>query len=285
MRRACSPAPTSPHCARCWTATRSRTASSRPGCEAAGLDPWRLGARDVGLRRRGELDGGSATPAPTWSRSGTRRPALAAFADRARRQGRRCSSIVGPAHAVAALWDRLEPYWGPARDVRACQPLFATPTGSRTWNPRPRWCTAWCPRTWHNRASRRPWRCSPRRSATSPMAVDGGTVLPPPRRPSCCGQRRMFVRRDRRGRRDVQGRSLARSAPGSPQVHGVWVDPRWRGQGIAAPPAMAAVVRLRRCARTRRPSPSTSTTSTCRPARAYERVGLRNVGTFCSVLF
>ena len=51
--------------------------------------------------------------------------ALAAFADRARRQGRRCSSIVGPAHAVAALWERLEPYWGrPARSA-ATQPLMA----------------------------------------------------------------------------------------------------------------------------------------------------------------
>ena len=39
--------------------------------------------------------------------------AVRAFADRARRQGRRCASIVGPRVAVDAMWERLEPAWGP----------------------------------------------------------------------------------------------------------------------------------------------------------------------------
>lgn len=47
-----------------------------------------------------------------------------AFAARARRLGRRCSSIFGPALGVRALWDRLRPDWGPARDIRYDQPLM-----------------------------------------------------------------------------------------------------------------------------------------------------------------
>lgn len=52
--------------------------------------------------------------------------AVRAFADRARRAGRRCSSIVGPAEPTAQLWRLLEPHWGPAREVRAHQPLMVT---------------------------------------------------------------------------------------------------------------------------------------------------------------
>lgn len=47
------------------------------------------------------------------------------FADRARRFGRRCSSVVGPADEVHDLWRLLGPAWGPAREVRASQPLMA----------------------------------------------------------------------------------------------------------------------------------------------------------------
>ena len=52
--------------------------------------------------------------------------ALNAFAERARRWGRRCASIVGPAPQVMELWRLLEPDWGPAREVRARQPMLAT---------------------------------------------------------------------------------------------------------------------------------------------------------------
>ncbi len=48
--------------------------------------------------------------------------ALDVLAEAARLQGRRCSSIVGPAEPVLGLWRRLEREWGPARDVRADQP-------------------------------------------------------------------------------------------------------------------------------------------------------------------
>ena len=110
-----------------------------------------------------------AGPAPTWCRSRPRPPALDGFAARARRAGRRCSSILGPADAVLGLWDRLERPWWPARDVRADQPLLALDRdparGARPARPagpargdRP------------GRARRRP-RCSRRRSASRRSAA------------------------------------------------------------------------------------------------------------------
>ena len=123
-RLACSPGTTCRHCARCWTATRWPTASSPPGWRRPVSTPWRLGAELWGYGA-GRLEaacfaGANLVPV------GDAPAALAAFAERARRQGRRCSSIVGPARAVGPLWERLEPYWGPARDVRRSQPLLAT---------------------------------------------------------------------------------------------------------------------------------------------------------------
>ncbi len=50
---------------------------------------------------------------------------LNAFADKAMSSARRCSSLVGRAELVMPMWQRLEPVWGPARDVRAHQPLMA----------------------------------------------------------------------------------------------------------------------------------------------------------------
>jgi len=67
------------------------------------------------------------------------------------------------------------------------------------------------------------------------------------------------------------------------QVQGVWVHPKWRGQGIAAG-GMAAVVKasLRRFA----PTISLYVNGFNEPARRlYQRLGFRRVGTFATVLF
>lgn len=50
---------------------------------------------------------------------------LRAFADRACRGPRLCSSLVGRSDLVLPLWDLLESEWGPAREVRPEQPLLA----------------------------------------------------------------------------------------------------------------------------------------------------------------
>ena len=57
--------------------------------------------------------------------------AIESFAARARRQGRQCSSIVGPADAVLGMWRHLESAWGPAREVRAEQPLMMLDSAPR----------------------------------------------------------------------------------------------------------------------------------------------------------
>ncbi len=92
---------------------------------AVGLDPGRLGAQMWGYLRDGRLSalcyaGANLIPIDACP------DALRAFGERARSQGRRCSSIVGPVEEVTELWGMLGPYWGPARAIRAAQPVMAT---------------------------------------------------------------------------------------------------------------------------------------------------------------
>src|ERR1700748_3675830 len=82
-----------------------------------GLDPGRLGAQVWGYEQGGRLVSlcyGGANLVPVQATG----PAIAAFADRALRQGRRCSSIVGASATVSELWGFLRPYWGPGREVQ-----------------------------------------------------------------------------------------------------------------------------------------------------------------------
>ncbi|WP_228002793.1 GNAT family N-acetyltransferase [Nocardia australiensis] len=53
------------------------------------------------------------------------RDALRAFADRAVRWPRVCSSVVGRQELALPLWEMLATHWGPEREVRAEQPLLA----------------------------------------------------------------------------------------------------------------------------------------------------------------
>lgn len=53
------------------------------------------------------------------------RDALRAFADRAIRWPRICSSVVGRQELALPLWEMLVDHWGPARELRGSQPLLA----------------------------------------------------------------------------------------------------------------------------------------------------------------
>src|SRR5258708_18808543 len=91
-----------------------------------GLEPGRLGAQMWGHAPSGRLEslcysGANLVPVAATP------DAVVAFADRALRQGRRCSSVVGSASAVQSLWGLLRPHWGPAREIRPVQPLMVTP--------------------------------------------------------------------------------------------------------------------------------------------------------------
>jgi predicted GNAT family acetyltransferase len=243
--------------------------------EAAGLDPWRLGAELWGY-------GGNRLEAACFSGAnlvpvGDVPTALAAFADRARRQGRRCSSIVGPAHAVSALWDRLEPHWGPARDVRASQPLLATSSPPQvSGDPAVRRVSVAeldilmpaCVAMFTEEVG------------TSPLGNDNGAAYR--------ARVRDLVLAGRAFARIDDGRVLFKAELGAvsgraAQIQGVWVDPAHRGRGLGTSGTAAVVAEaLRSVAST----VSLYVNDFNLPARrAYERVGLRNVGTFASVLF
>ena len=97
--------------------------------ENLGMDPWRLGGELWGCEPRGfrggRLDSLCFAGSNLIPLQGNR-SALRAFADRALRRRRMCSSVVGPAEQVLGLWSELELDWGPAREVRDDQPLMAT---------------------------------------------------------------------------------------------------------------------------------------------------------------
>ena len=203
--------------------------------------------------------------------------AVAAFAERALRQGRRCSSLVGPSAAVAQLWGLLRPHWGPARDVRAAQPLMAID------GP---------PEIAADPAVRRvrsdeidillPASIAmfTEEVGVSPLSGDGGAAYR--------ARVSELVRAGRAFARIENGRVIFKAEVGAAtpqacQVQGVWVRPEFRGQGLAAP-GMAAVANEAR--RSISPVVSLYVNDFNAPARAaYRRAGFREVGEFMSVLF
>ncbi|MFL6137974.1 MAG: GNAT family N-acetyltransferase [Frankiaceae bacterium] len=244
--------------------------------EAAGLDPWRLGAEVWGYHVGGHLAsvcyaGANLVPCNADDE------AAQAFAARARRVGRRCSSIVGPSDAVMTMWEHLHEAWGPARDVRPKQPLMtivADPLVAPDPAVRPvspaeldlvlPACIA----------------MFTEEVGISPVVGDGGALY-----------------RSRVAELVAGGRAFARIEDGavlfkaeigsatatSCQIQGVWVDPAHRGTGLGTAGTAAVVAEA---LRSFAPVVSLYVNDYNAPARAaYQRVGFREVGTFASVLF
>jgi uncharacterized protein len=243
---------------------------------ALGADPVRLGAQLLGFEQGGQLvslcySGANLVPVQATS------AAVAAFAERALRQGRRCSSLVGPSIAVSELWGFLRPYWGPARDVRAAQPLMAidgpaliaSDPGVR--RVRPDEIDILLPAS---------IAMFTEEVGVSPLAGDGGA--------SYRARVTELVRAGRALARIEDGRVIFKAEIGaataqSSQVQGVWVRPEYRGRGLAAP-GMAAVVAYAR--EKIAPVVSLYVNDFNTPARAtYLRTGFREVGELMSVLF
>jgi predicted GNAT family acetyltransferase len=203
--------------------------------------------------------------------------AIEVFADRARRQGRQCSSIVGPSDSVLSLWDQLQAFWGPARDVRPEQPLMAIdgpplvpgdPLVRQTSLEDLPVVTPACVAMFTEEVG------------YSPVAADGGALYHA-QVAGLVSAGRSLARIE--GGEVVFKAELGSVIPEGAQVQGVWVNPRYRGRGLAAP-GMAAVVRIVRV----RFAPSVSlyvNSFNIRAIRTYERVGFRSVGTFATVLF
>lgn len=203
--------------------------------------------------------------------------ALAAFATKLRRWRRQCSSVFGPADMVLPLWEQLRPTWGEPRDVRGYQPLLATPGPIQAGVPRdPRVRRArfsevdlvlpaaaamfteeiGYPPYWGSRAVYRQGITSLIRQGHTFVRVDDGEVV---------------------FKADVGSVAL-----GVAQIQGVWVAPRWRGQGLAGP-AMAAVVEQVQAEIAEVATLYVNDFNA--PARAtYARVGFTEIGSFATVL-
>jgi predicted GNAT family acetyltransferase len=244
--------------------------------QALGLEPGRLGAQLWGFDQGGQLTslcyaGANLVPVQATS------AAVAAFAERALRQGRRCSSLVGPSAALAELWGYLRPHWGPPRDVRASQPLMAIdgpaqiaadPGVRRVRSGEIDVLLPACIAMFTEEVG------------VSPLIGDGGV-----------GYRARVAELIRAGRafaRISGGRVIFKAEVGAAtsqacQVQGVWVRPEFRGQGLAAPGMAAVVTEARRAIA---PMVSLYVNDFNAPARAaYLRTGFRQVGEFMSVLF
>ncbi|MFC8725452.1 GNAT family N-acetyltransferase [Streptomyces bacillaris] len=245
--------------------------------QVAGLDPWRLGGEMWGWYADGRLRslcyaGANLVPICAGPE------AVRAFADRARRAGRRCSSIVGPAEPTALLWRLLEPGWGPAREVRANQPLMVTESLSADITPDPL-----VRRIRKDEMEVLMPACVAmftEEVGISPLAGDGG-LLYQARVAELIGAGRSFARID--DGKVVFKAEIGAATPQACQIQGVWVAPEHRGKGLSET-GMAAV--LRYALADVAPVVSLYVNDYNTPARkAYHRVGFRETGTFMSVLF
>jgi predicted GNAT family acetyltransferase len=244
--------------------------------QSAGLDPWRMGGELWGWSVDGDLRALCYTGANLVPLSAGP-DALRAFAERANRQGRRCSSLVGEADQVLGLWELLEPSWGAAREVRASQPLMATGAeplvapDPQVRVVRPDELEVVLPACVDMFTEE---------VGVSPLAGDGGAAYR--------ARVAELVASGRAYARIEHGRVVFKAEVGAVtdracQVQGVWVDPDRRGEGLAAP-GMAAVVRA--CLRDVAPVVSLYVNDFNEPALAtYRRVGFSRVGTFATVLF
>jgi predicted GNAT family acetyltransferase len=247
--------------------------------ETHGTAPATLGAPLWGLWSGRRLDavclaGANLIP---LSRPGAEREAAGAFAERARRAGRRCSTIVGPAGSVLPLWELLEPTWGPAREVRARQPLLAidgppaVPADPRVRPVRPAELDVLLPAA---------VAMFTEEVGVSPTRLDGGAAY----------RARVadLVRAGQSLAWIEDGEVLFKADIGAVssaacQLQGVWVSPHCRGQGIGQR-GTAAVVEYART--TVAPVVSLYVNDYNAAARAaYQRVGFTQVGTYASVLF
>jgi uncharacterized protein len=198
-----------------------------------------------------------------------------AFAERLLREGHRCSSLVGPGPAVERIWSIVGPTWGPARSVRPHQPLMAL-TG--------------------------PPLVEPARAVRPVRAKELDTLYP-----ACVA---MFTEEIGTSP-ESQGRGLYRSrvaqlidqgaafahiegdevifkaeipaaTPSACQVQGVWVNPRYRGTGLAAP-GIAAVASYAQAAFAPIVSLYVNDYNVA-AIRAYDRAGFVTVGEFATIM-
>ncbi len=203
--------------------------------------------------------------------------AIRGFADHARWRGRRCSSIVGPVEAVSDFWRQVTPSWGPARAIRASQPVLeingppAVPADPLVRRVRPSELNILVPAC---------VAMFTEEVGVPPDSGDGGALYR--------ARVEELVRTGRAFARIEDGRVVFKAEIGAVtrhacQVQGVWVHPDLRGKGHSTA-GMAAVVEYALAEIAPRVTLYVNDFNT--PARAaYKKVGFRQVGEVMSVLF
>jgi predicted GNAT family acetyltransferase len=199
------------------------------------------------------------------------------FATALNRSGRRSSSIVGPAEEVLDIWSRVSGTWGPARQVRANQPVMAMRSNSTVAiDHEVRYsnlsdldellpaCIA----------------MFTEEVGISPTLNGGGGAYRN-RISELVSARRSFVKYQ--GTELIFKAEVGTVGAGVAQIQGVWVKPEYRGQGISVP-AMAAVVKL--VLADLAPVVSLYVNDYNEVAlNSYRSVGFEQVDTFATVLF
>ena len=199
-----------------------------------------------------------------------------AFADFGIAQGRRCSSVLGPADEVLDLWARLSPAWGAAREVRPDQPLLVA-DGSPAVAPDPM-----VRRVYPSELEAILPACVAmftEEVGVSPMAGGAGPSYRK-RVAALISQNRSYARF--RDGKPIFKAEIGAISAGVCQIQGVWVDPDYRGQGIGSA-GVAAVVDY-----ARRFTPVVSlyvNAFNAAALRSYRNAGFRTVGRYATVLF
>ena len=190
--------------------------------------------------------------------------------------GRRMSSIFGPAEGVLGIWSSYRHAHPRAFDVRPNQPLMELRgTPAVPADPQVRFSTdddfdvlvPACVAMFEEEVGYSP--------------LIGGGQHYRQRVATLIGKGHSLIRRDGQGQ-VVFKAELGNVSADAVQIQGVWVNPAYRGRGLAAG-CMAAVVEL-----SRKYAPVASlyvNDYNHRAMAAYSAVGFRQVGTFATVLF
>jgi uncharacterized protein len=241
--------------------------------EVAGLDPWRLGGELWAVGPR--LDGLCFSGANLVPLRGER-AALRSFADRARRHGRGCSSLVGRAELVLPLWEELSGHWAPAREIRPDQPLMAlagpavVPADPYVRPVRPDELDIYLPAA---------IAMFTEEVGVDPRLGDGGVGYRS-RVAELIAAGRAFARFE--GDRVVFKAEIGALSSQVGQIQGVWVDPERRGHGLGTAGTAAVVERLAAMNRVS----SLYVNGFNHVARsAYLRIGFTQIASFATVLF
>ncbi|MCV7077537.1 GNAT family N-acetyltransferase [Mycobacterium szulgai] len=200
---------------------------------------------------------------------------LESFADKALRGSRRYTWLMGRPELAIPMWQRLAPVWGPARYVRADQPVLAIDR---------------MPDCAVDPAVRQvePCELEAYRAATATEIRDEFGVDPDVDAAGRNYRRRLahIIAAGRAWARFEDGAVVFKAEVGvqsarAALIQGVWVHPQWRGRGLCAPGTAAVVSSIVGAGRIACGYVAHSNA----PARAaYDRVGFTQVGSVVSIL-